>query len=140
LRPFQRVDLPATDMLLYVPSYATPVGEMAAGGKGPWWRPRSARAALSLALTLKLVGEMEPLPLRAAGRLLEEARARRGAPIRQRAVRAHIQYALWAGYLTAEVRDGRVCLRLTERGRELVERVFGAPSRSGAAAVRGGEK
>ena len=99
---------------------------MGAGGKGPWWKPRSARATLSLALTLKLVGEMEPLPLRAAGRLLEEARAKRGAPIGQRAVRAHIEYALWAGYLTAEVRDGRVCLKLTERGRELVERVFGA--------------
>jgi hypothetical protein len=127
-------------MLLCALGYAAPVGEMATGGKGPWWRPRSGRATLSLALTLKLVGEMEPLPLRAAARLLEEARAKRGAPIGQRAVRAHIQYALWAGYLTAEVRDGRVCLRLTERGKELVERVLGAPSRSETAAVRGGEK
>jgi len=88
------------------------------------WAPKRATGWLSLALTLKALGEVEPVPVRVAKRIVTEARKERGVGITGRAVALHLAYALRTGLAEVTTVYGVPCYRLTEKGKEFVEKVL----------------
>jgi len=91
------------------------------------WAPKRTAGLLSLALTLKTLGEVEPVPVRVVKRMVAGARKKRGVEITEKAVGLHLAYALQAGLAEVVTVYGVPCYRLTEKGKELVEKVLGFP-------------
>ena len=89
------------------------------------WKPKSSQGVASLAMTLRMLQLHEPLPVRAAPRVIAAERLRRGAPVRLRAVRYHLAYALSEGLIEAVTVDGKVCYKLTEKGCSFLASLLG---------------
>jgi len=89
------------------------------------WKPKSSQGVASLAMTLRMLQLHEPLPVRAAPRVIAAERLRRGAPVRLRAVRYHLAYALKVGLVEVITIDGKICYRLTEKGRSFLATLLG---------------
>jgi len=94
----------------------------------PKWKPKRELGWLSLALTLKTLGEVGPVPARVIRRVVTEARKERGIKLNDKMVSLHLAYALHAGLAEVVTVYGVPCYRLTEKGKELVEKVLGFPT------------
>ena len=80
---------------------------------------------LSFALTLNLLADLGPLPMRATSGVLAEARHSLGFKISQKMVELHLKHAMRTGLAEVITVDGEPCYRITEAGKEFLRKTLG---------------
>ena len=80
---------------------------------------------LSLALTLSLLADLGPLPMRETSRVLAETRRSLGFKISRKMVELHLKHAMRKGLAEVATVDGEPCYRVTEAGKEFLRKTLG---------------
>jgi DNA-binding PadR family transcriptional regulator len=102
------------------------VTEEAGRGRKARWEPKRSTGVMSLAVTLKVLGDLGAVPMRGAAEVLAREREKRGVSVSKEMVYLHLRHSLRAGYTEVATVNGEPCYRLTDKGRELIEKTFGS--------------